>query len=152
MPVSTLEAREQILGDLAVATDHVALALACVSEAFEQLDVAGADRLEDELFRPLQRAYGRAKQTRNGFAERVALPAQEFESPSAGLSSQGVKLLLERAADAATEADLKIAALQDTMLPVDAGDAELRSGLGEIRELLAPVASSAKQFVRGFGR
>src|SRR5690348_12278002 len=98
MPVTTLEARQQILADLVTASDQIALALACVSTAFELLDDTTAERLEGELFRPLQRAYARAKRTHDGFAQRVGLPAGSFGSPSAGLPSQGVKVLCEHAA------------------------------------------------------
>jgi hypothetical protein len=152
VPVTTLEARERILADLAAATDHIAMALACFSEAFELLDDATADRLEAELFRPAQRALGRAKRTHAQFAERVGLDGGPFASPSAGLASQGVKVLCERGAGAAAEADQAIAELQDSMLPIEAGDAELRSGLSEVRELLAPVPGAANDLLRVLGR
>jgi len=152
MAVTTLEAREQILRDLAAAADQVAAALAFLSEAFEQLDDATADRLEAELFRPVQRAYGRAKGTHDQFAQRVGLPVGTFESPSAGLSSQGVKILVERGEVAVIDADRRIAELQDSMLPIEAGDAELRAGLSDIRELLAPVPNAAVELLRVLGR
>ena len=38
------------------------------------------------------------------------------------------------------------------MLPVESGDADLRSGLSEMRELLAPVPGNAREFVRTLGR
>ena len=37
-------------------------------------------------------------------------------------------------------------------MPVEGGDAELRAGLAEIRELLAPVRMSAATFLRTLGR
>ena len=46
---------------------------------------------------------------------------------------------VETAADAVTEADDLLADLQDSMLPVEVGDAELRAGLAEVRELLGPL-------------
>src|SRR6266496_631562 len=49
------EDREQILDELAAAIDQLALAVACLSEAFELLAVDAADRLEAELYRPVQR-------------------------------------------------------------------------------------------------
>ncbi len=152
MVVTADEARARILADLVAAADQVALALACLTEAFEQLDVATADRLEAELFRPAQRAFGRAKATHDGFAGRIGRPAGEFGSPSAGLSSQGVKVLVERAVAAVAEADKIIAELQDSMMPIESGDAELRAGLGEVRELLAPVPGSAGALLRVLGR
>ncbi len=65
MVVTTLEARAQILDDLTAAINQLALATACLGEAYEQLDEATADRLEDGLFRPVQKAYGRAKRTQS---------------------------------------------------------------------------------------
>ena len=37
-------------------------------------------------------------------------------------------------------------------MPVEGGDAELRAGLCEIRELLAPIRVSAGTFLRTLGR
>ena len=115
---------------------RASLATACLGEAFELLDDAGAERLEDQLFRPVQRAYAHAKRAQASFADRVGLVAPASGSPSAGPPSQGPKLLVERAAGAAAEADLVVADLQDSMLPIEAGDAELRAALAEVRELL----------------
>ena len=69
MAISALEARTQILDDLAAAIDQVALAVACLGEAYELLAVDAADRLEAELFRPVQKAYARGKRAHIGFAE-----------------------------------------------------------------------------------
>ncbi len=149
---TAVEARTRILDDLAIAVDQIALATACLGEAYEQLDEITADRLEGELFRPVQKAYGRAKRTHAQFAQRSGLPARSFDSPSAGLSSQGVKLLVERAVAASTEADRQLAELQDSMLPIEAGDAELRTGLVEVRELLDGSPLRARQFLRTLGR
>jgi hypothetical protein len=51
-----------------------------------------------------------------------------------------------------SEADTILVDLQDSMLPVEVGDAELRSGLAEVRELLAPLPERAHQLLRTFGR
>src|SRR5436190_20556890 len=152
MPITTLEARGQILDDLAAAIDQVALALACLGEAFELLPDAAADRLEAGLFRPVQRAYARGKRTHTQFAERYALPKREFELPSPGLSSQGVKAFVERAVAAAADAEQRIAELQDSMLPIESGDAELRQGLSDVRELLDRLPGSGRDFLRTLGR
>jgi hypothetical protein len=149
---TTLEAREEILAKLAVATDQIALATACLGQAYELLDDASAERLESELFRPVQRAYGRAQRVHAQFAQRVGLPARQFAPLAAGVPSQGVKRFVERAAETATLADATLADLQDSMLPIEAGDAELRSGLAEIRELLDGVPSRVRGFLRTFGR
>ena len=116
------------------------------------LDDLTAERLEDELFRPLQKAYGRGKRTLTGFAQRCGLDARELDSPSPGLRSQGVKSLIERAVAATGEADRQIAELQDSMLPIESGDSELRAGLTEVRELLGELPGTARQFLRTLGR
>jgi hypothetical protein len=152
MTVTTLEARQRVLDDLADATDQIALAIACLTEAFEQLAVDAAEQLEDELFRPLQKAYGRAKTTRSGFAARVGLRAPGAQMPDAGRSSQGVKEFIERAEAASAEADRILAELQDSMIPIESGDAELRAGLGDVRELLARVPDPAHRLQRELGR
>jgi hypothetical protein len=152
MAITTLEARRQILDDLAAALDQLGLAVACLSEAFEQLAVDAADDLEAELYRPVQKAYGRGKRTYAQFAERVGLPGDTFEPPSPGASSQGVKVLVERTGTAVADADRRVAELQDSMLPIESGDAELRTGLSEVRELLEKVPGAARQFLRRLGR
>jgi hypothetical protein len=152
VPRTALEDRQQILADLAIAIDQMAVATACLGAAYEQLDESTGDRLEQELFRPAQKAFGRAKRTYGQFAGRVDLPEREFEPPSAGLPSQGVKRFVERAAQASAEADATLVALQDSMLPIESGDPELRAGLAEVRELLEEVPGKARQFLRTLGR
>lgn len=152
MALTALEARGQILDRFATALDQLALAAACLSAAYELLDDATAERLEAELFRPVQKAYGRGKRTHASFAQRCGLAAREFDSPSPGLSSQGVKAFVERAVAASSEADRRIAELQDSMLPIESGDAELRAGLAEVRELLDQLPGIARQFLRMLGR
>jgi hypothetical protein len=152
VPRTALEDRRQILADLAIAIDQIALATACIGEAYEQLDVASADRLEQELFRPAQRALGRAKRTYGQFAGRADLPEREFDTPPAGLPSQGAKRFVERAAQASAEAGATLTGLQDSMLPIEVGDPELRAGLAEVRELLEEVPGRARAFLRTLGR
>jgi len=152
MAYTTAEGREQVLSDLAVAIEQIADALACLGEAYEQLDVQHADALEEQLFRPVQSAYGRAKRTYAEFASRSQLRARSFAAHSPGVQSQSVQDLIERAADAAYDADQSIAELQDSMLPVEVGDTELRAGLSAVRETLAAVPPRARGLVRTVGR
>lgn len=152
MARSALEAREQILADLAIAIEQMALAAACLGAAFELLDDLTADRLEAELFRPVQKAFGRAKRTHGQFAVRVGLPGYEFDAPSAGLPSQGVKSFIERAVEASAAGGRTVADLQDSMLPIEAGDPELRTGLAEVRELVDEMPGRAREFLRTLGR
>ncbi len=152
MAYTTAEGREQVLSDLAVAVDQIADALARLGEAYEQLDEQHADVLEEQLFRPVQSAYGRAQRTHAEFAARSGLRARSFAPHSPGPQSQSVQALIERAADAAQDADQSIAELQDSMLPVEVGDPELRAGLSGVRETLAPVPARARALVRTVGR
>jgi hypothetical protein len=54
--------------------------------------------------------------------------------------------------EAVGAADRTLAELQDSMLPVEAGDEELRAALRSIREPLGGLSASARQFLRGLGR
>ena len=64
-----------------MATDDIGLALASLAAAYEQLDVNLADELEEQLFRPVQLAYGRARRIHAEFAGRHDLPVRSFELP-----------------------------------------------------------------------
>jgi hypothetical protein len=152
MAYVTDEARRQLLDTVAEATDEIGLALAALTAAYEQLDEYNADRLEEQLFRPVQAAYGRARRTHAGFAERHGLPGRAFEPAAARASSRGVGGLLEMAIEAVEEADLALTELQDSMRPVEVGDPELRAGLAEVRELVADLGERARLLLRTFGR
>jgi hypothetical protein len=153
MAYVTSEAQRDLLEDIARATEEIGVALTALGAAYEQLDDATADRLEEQLFRPVQVAFGRARRTHAGFAERHGLPGREFAAPeSAGLPSQGVRGFIERAQDAAAEADEILSELQDSMRPVEVGDAELRAGLADVREHLAMVEENGRELMRVFGR
>jgi hypothetical protein len=149
---TALEAREQILADLATATDQLALATACLEGAYDQLDELTADRLDEELVRPVRKAFGRAKRSYSQFAGRFGLPSRGFEPPPPGVRSQGVARFVDRAVSASEEAGRTIAGLQDSMLPIEAGDPELRAGLAEIRELVDEVPARARRFIQTRGR
>lgn len=152
MAITTVEARGQILDEIAGATIQIGFAVGCLGAAYELLDQLTADRLEAELFRPAQRAYARAKRTSSRFAGRYGLTAPSREAPSPGLPSQGVKVFVERAIIASTEGSRRIAELQDSMLPIEAGDPELRTGLAETRELVDGLAGPARSFLNTLGR
>jgi hypothetical protein len=100
----------------------------------------------------VQRAYGRGKRTYTGFAGRFGLAVREIDSPTGGVSSQGVREFVTRAVGAAGDADRQITELQDSMLPIESGDAELRAGLSEVRELLDGLPAAAVVFLRTLGR
>jgi hypothetical protein len=146
------EARQHLLDTIAEATEAIAKALAVLGAAYEQVDDATADRLEEQLFRPVQLAFGRARRTYSGFAGRHGLPDRTFAPGSAGPPARDVRVLLGRAADAVGDADLILTELQDSMMPVEVGDAELRAGLAEVREILADVDERARGLTRLIGR
>lgn len=153
MAYATRAAQEELLATVAQATDAIGTALAALGAAYEQLDEHAADRLEEELFRPAQVAYGRAKRTHSGFAARHGLTGREFTQPdSAGPPSQGVKGFLQRALDAIADADDELAELQDSMRPVEVGDPELRAGLADVRALIGTLPDRARELVRVLGR
>jgi hypothetical protein len=146
------EARRQLLDDLAAAIDQLAFALACVGAAYDELDERAADVLEDEIFKPLQSAYGRAKRTHADFARRYGLNQRTFEERSPGTHSADPRVYLDRAVDAIEQADHAIAELQDSMMPVEVGDTELRAGLSETRSLIAELPARGRRLLRALGR
>jgi hypothetical protein len=152
MSYTTAEGREQVLGDLAVAIEQIAEALAALGEAYEQLDERAGDVLEEKLFRPVQSAYGRARRTYSEFAARSGLKSRTFDPHTPGPASQSVQSLIERAVDAVGDADQSIADLQDSLLPIEVGDPELRAGLSAVRETLSGVSLRARDLTRTVGR
>src|SRR5215217_7886332 len=132
MAYVTAEARQDLLDTVADAIDELAVALAALGAAYEQLDEQTADRLESDLFRPVQVAYGRAQRTHTGFAERHGLPTRTWAPAEPGHPSQGVKGFLETA--------------------VAVVDPELRAGLAEVRELVGHLRGNARELVRTLGR
>jgi hypothetical protein len=149
---TTAQGRQQLLDTIAQAIEDLALALAALGEAYEQLDEQSADALERDLFRPVQSAYGRAQRAYTEFAARHDLPGRTFAPASPGHPSQGVKGFLESAVDAVARADGELATLQDSMLPIEVGDPELRAGLEQVRMLIGTVRARAHELVRTFGR
>lgn len=152
MSYTTAEGRERIVDDLAQATAQIELALGYLSEAYELVDVNLADRLEEQLFGPVQASLGRARRTHSEFARRVGMPADGISAPAGGPQPHGARALIEGAADAIDQADHWISELQDSMLPVDVGDQELRAGLSDTRSLLSSVPGRARELVRTLGR
>jgi hypothetical protein len=152
MAYVTREARQLLLDTVAEAVEELGVGLAAIGAAYEQLDERTGDRLEETLFRPVQAAYGRAQRTHAGFAERHGLPAATFAPAAPGAPSHGVRGFLEQAVEAVGEADLILTELQDSMMPVEVGDAELRRGLAEVREGIGDLPDHARELLRTFGR
>lgn len=152
MPYTDAEARQQLLDALAGATEEIGVALADLGEAYEQLDVAAADRLESELFRPLQAAYGQAKRVHGEFAGRYGLPVRVFGAAHVQVREHDAKGIMNRAAAGVERADAAIAALQDSMLPVEVGDPPLRAGLSQVRTGLGEIRGRTREILRTLGR
>lgn len=152
MALTAVEGRQQLLDGLVEAADALAGAVASLGAAYEQLDQHNADRLEEELFQPLQQALGRAKRTHAAFAARHGLPAHTFRAGQAGLASLRAKGLIERAIDSVSHADGTLATLQDSPLSLELGDVELRSGVAEVRELIDGFIRRSREILRTLGR
>lgn len=152
MSTADLPARQQLLDGLADAADHLGQALASLGAAYELLDEQQGDRLEEELFRPVQLAYGRAQRAHAEFAGRYGLPAREFTMPQPGLPSTGVKGFVEQAVEAVDRAEHELVALQESLLGLQVSDVELRAGLTQVRQTIDGLGQHARAFVRTFGR
>ncbi len=152
MSYSEADARVQVLSELQRAGEAIGTALNALSEAYEWLDEQAAERLEDELFRPVQAAYGRAQRTHAEFAARHRLPAPAFPAPGSFGRPGDSRAAIERSTDALAQAEEALSTLQDSMLPVEVGDPELRSGLSAVRELIGPLPGRARELLRVLGR
>ena len=80
------------------------------------------------------------------------MAGRSFPAPSPGLPSTGAKGFIDSAVDAVAEADATLSELQDSSLPTEVGDVELRAGLTEVRELLGGVRQRAREVERTLGR
>jgi len=152
MSYQAADARQQMLDEIATAVEQIAAALAALGEAYDEVDERAADRLEEELFRPVQAAYARAQRTHSEFAQRHALPARSFGVAPRPHVSMGARGHLDAAVEHVVDADQILSELQDSMMPVEVGDQELRAGLAEVRRLLDEIAARAREVVRVLGR
>ena len=153
MAYVTSEARQDLLDTVAEAIEAIGAAIATLGEVYEQLDEASGDVLEEQLFRPAQVAYGRAQRTHAEFAGRHALRGRSFEQGrSRAPASAGAHGLLEAALEAVADADDGLGSLQDSLLPVEVGDEQLRAGLAEVRRLLGVLPERARSLERVLGR
>ena len=152
MAYTSTEGRQELLDAFAEAIEHIGFALAALGAAYEQLDEQNADRLEEELFGPVQLAYGRAKSTHAQFAARHGMTGGTFATPSEGLPSTGAKGFIDNAVGSVAQADAALSALQDSSLPTEVGDQELRAALTDVRERLGGVRQRARELERTLGR
>jgi len=149
---TSAEGRRQIVDALVAAAHDADGALADLSEAYELLDELTAERLERDLFRPLQQAAGLVRRTLEQFALRHDLATPARAAAAASAHGRNPNAWVEAAAAAAARADLRLGALQDTMLPVEVGDPELRSGIERVRVLLGGISPRARELTRTVGR
>ena len=152
MAYTSESARRQLLDQLGRAVDLLSVALASLGEAYEAADERTAETIEAQLFRPVQGAYGRARRTSAGFAERHQLAVEPIATAASPPPSADPRIHLERAIDAVEQADGVVAEMQDSMLPVEVGDRELRDGLTEVREMIASAPRDGRQLLRMIGR
>jgi hypothetical protein len=152
MAYNAAEARQDLLDTVAEAIDEIGTALALLGEAYELVDEHTADQLEELLFRPAQLAYARSQRTHAGFAARIGLPERVFAQAAPGGVPANAREAIDDAVASIEDADLRVSELQDSMLPVDVGDAELRAGLAEVRRILSPLPEAARRLERVLGR
>lgn len=152
MAYTNLEARGQVLDSLVRAAGEIGYALASLGAAYEQLDDATGDRLEEQLFGPVQAAYARVQRAHAGFASRHGLPAHAFEQQAAGAPSRGARGFIDDAVAAISEAGAVLAALQDDEMTLEVGDAELREAVSDLRRRLDPLPQRARELERVLGR
>ena len=152
MTYTNADARQQLLDQVAAAAEDIGLALANLTEAYEQLDDSSAQRLEDQLFRPLQLASGQAQRTYAEFAARYRLPMRTFETAQPHVPEHDAKGIIENAAAIVARADQTLATLQDSMLPIEVGDPQLRAGLEQVRVLLGDIGRRSREVTRTLGR
>lgn len=151
MSYTTQSGRLQILEDMAGAAEELGSALGSLGEAYEHLDEQSAERMESELFRPLQSAYGQLKRAYAEFAQRYDLDSHDFPTAPPPLPDDP-RRLFERAAESIQSGDDTLANLQDSLLPVEVGDEALRAGLSHVRVLLTPLPGASARLVRLVGR
>jgi hypothetical protein len=151
MAYTTEEGRNQILDDSVAAVNDLAQALGALGDVYDLLPEQEADELEIHIFAPLQKAYGLLKRAHTEFAQRSGLTPRYFNDVEQGPVEEA-RDTVERVADLIQGADDAIAELQDTLLPVEVGDRELRDALSGTRELLAHLPGNCDEFVSRHGR
>jgi hypothetical protein len=152
MAYTKADGQQQLLDTVAEAIDEIGGALAALGAAYEELDERAGDELEAQLFRPVQQAYGRAQRTYAEFAGRVGLAARAFTQPEPGSRALGARGFIDDATEAIAAADDTIITLQDSLLPVEVGDREVRAGLAELRGIIEPLPARAEDLLRLLGR
>src|SRR4029077_14840800 len=102
---ATTQARKDLLEIVSEAINQIGRALAALGTAYENLDEPTADRLEQDLFRPVQLAYGRAQRAHTSFAARSGLRVRKFTPPPQNSPGRSTVELIDRAVSHAQDAD-----------------------------------------------
>lgn len=152
MSYTSAEGHRELLEATAEAAESIGVALAALSEAYELVDEDTAERLEDELFGPVQAAYGRMRRGHAEFAARCGAAASAFGVAEPGAHEAGPAGYVERAVESAQHADDILSELQDSLLPVEVGDPELRAAIADVRMRLGEVPGRAHELLRTLGR
>ena len=147
------EVRQELLDGIGEAVDELGTALAALGTAYELLDERSADRLEEELFGPVQKAYGRAKRTYADFAARhrlrrarvraaVLLVGLARRAPVPGSRRRGGRRERARSSwSCRTRAG-----------PSSTATPSCAPASPSVRELVSNVRASARMFTRTLGR
>ena len=87
-------------------------------------------------------------------ADRARRAAEAVPRPARPVAEDVRGRVVDGVADAEDvgEADLALSTLQDSMLPVEVGDPQLRAGLEGVRSLIGGVGPSARELLRTLGR
>jgi len=147
-----LEGREALMARLGEAVEYLGEGIGSLGDAYETLDDQTADTLEEKLFGPMQRAYGRAKKTYSDFAARHGLEGRTFDAPASPVTSGKAADLIAAVAGSAEAAEYALTELQDDPAFLAVGDRELRAGVVSVREPIANVPRDARQMLRMLGR
>ena len=152
MTYTAAEAREELLEGFTEAIERIGFALAELGAAYELVDEETGDRLEEQLFGPVQRAYGRAKSTYARFAGAHGMRGRSFDTATPSAPSTGARGLIDSAIEAAEAADAALAELQDSQYWAEVGDVDLRAGITNVRQLLGEVPQAGRLLERTLGR
>ena len=152
MAYTNAQAREQLLAELAAAADEVGLALACLGEATSSSTRPPPSASRTSCSARSRRPTGRRSAPTPNSPAGTGLPEHEFEAARPQVREHDASAIMERAAAAVSRADLALATLQDSMLPVDVGDPPLRAGLEQVRMALADTSRRTREITRTLGR
>ncbi len=137
---------------LGEAVEYLGEGIGSLGDAYEALDDQTADTLEEKLFGPMQRGYGRAKKAYTDFSGRHGLEGRTFDAPASPVISGKAADLIAAIAGSAEAADYALTELQDDRAFLAVGDQELRAGVVSVREAIASVPREARQMLRTLGR